>query len=165
MYACHCSWVCHKWFLVSLYSCKNFVIIVFKSLVSNKQLHTFPEGKVSQEDSPIRRLKWGTASLIVRAPVTPIILPIVHHGLQEVIVPTLLLFSYNLSLRFGLKHPTCMLANSFNANRFSPAPSGRVGNLFLHITKFSRHHFEEKLVLEPSFSCWLLWSEMNGGQN
>ncbi|XP_073102191.1 N-acylphosphatidylethanolamine synthase isoform X2 [Elaeis guineensis] len=28
-------------------------------------LHTFPEGKVSQESAPIRRLKWGTASLIV----------------------------------------------------------------------------------------------------
>ncbi|RVW81299.1 N-acylphosphatidylethanolamine synthase [Vitis vinifera] len=53
-------------------------------LLSNEQLHTFPEGKVSQEDSPITRLKWGTASLIVRAPVTPIVLPIVHHGLEEV---------------------------------------------------------------------------------
>ncbi|GAV58809.1 Acyltransferase domain-containing protein [Cephalotus follicularis] len=47
-------------------------------------LHTFPEGKVFQEDSPIRRLKWGTASLIVRSPVKPIVLPIVHHGFQEV---------------------------------------------------------------------------------
>ncbi|XP_007046409.2 PREDICTED: N-acylphosphatidylethanolamine synthase isoform X2 [Theobroma cacao] len=47
-------------------------------------LHTFPEGKVSQEDAPIRRLKWGTASLIVRAHVTPIVLPIVHCGLEEV---------------------------------------------------------------------------------
>lgn len=47
-------------------------------------LHTFPEGKVSQENEPIRRLKWGTASLIARAPVTPIVLPIVHHGFQEV---------------------------------------------------------------------------------
>ncbi|KAF2291659.1 hypothetical protein GH714_027938 [Hevea brasiliensis] len=47
-------------------------------------LHTFPEGKVLQEDAPIRRLKWGTASLIVRAPVTPIVLPIVHQGLGEV---------------------------------------------------------------------------------
>ncbi|KAK0592406.1 hypothetical protein LWI29_018572 [Acer saccharum] len=47
-------------------------------------LHTFPEGKVSQEDAPIRRLKWGTASLIVRAPVTPIVLPIVHQGFEEV---------------------------------------------------------------------------------
>lgn len=39
---------------------------------------------MSQEDAPIRRLKWGTASLIVRSPVTPIVLPIVHHGFEEV---------------------------------------------------------------------------------
>ncbi|KAL3527356.1 hypothetical protein ACH5RR_012012 [Cinchona calisaya] len=47
-------------------------------------LHTFPEGKVCQEDVPIRRLKWGTASLIARAPVTPIVLPIVHRGFEKV---------------------------------------------------------------------------------
>uniref|UniRef100_A0A804RM21 Tafazzin family protein n=1 Tax=Zea mays TaxID=4577 RepID=A0A804RM21_MAIZE len=49
-----------------------------------KQLHTFPEGKIAQEDQPIRRLKWGTASLIVRAPITPIVLPIVHSGFEKV---------------------------------------------------------------------------------
>jgi len=48
------------------------------------QLHTFPEGKVNQEEAPIRRLKWGTASLIARARITPIVLPIVHHGFHEV---------------------------------------------------------------------------------
>lgn len=48
------------------------------------QLHTFPEGKVNQEDVPVRRLKWGTASLIVRAPVTPIVLPIFHSGFEKV---------------------------------------------------------------------------------
>ncbi|KAK7250742.1 hypothetical protein RIF29_33378 [Crotalaria pallida] len=53
-------------------------------LKDGEWLHTFPEGKVYQEDAPIRRLKWGTASLIVRAPVTPIVLPVVHHGFQEV---------------------------------------------------------------------------------
>ncbi|RDY12284.1 N-acylphosphatidylethanolamine synthase [Mucuna pruriens] len=53
-------------------------------LKDGEWLHTFPEGKVFQEDAPIRRLKWGTASLIVRAPITPIVLPIVHHGFQEV---------------------------------------------------------------------------------
>ncbi|KAJ4874472.1 N-acylphosphatidylethanolamine synthase [Raphanus sativus] len=46
-------------------------------------LHTFPEGKVFQEDVPIRRLKWGTASLIARCPVTPIVLPIIHRGFDE----------------------------------------------------------------------------------
>ncbi|KAJ6417452.1 hypothetical protein OIU84_003216 [Salix udensis] len=52
-------------------------------LSDGEWLHTFPEGKVSQEDAPIRRLKWGTASLIVRSPVTPIVLPIVHRGFEE----------------------------------------------------------------------------------
>lgn len=47
-------------------------------------LHTFPEGKICQDDAPIRRLKWGTASLIDRAPVTPIVLPIIHRGFEEV---------------------------------------------------------------------------------
>lgn len=47
-------------------------------------LHTFPEGKISQENEPIRRLKWGTASLIVRADVTPVVLPIVHSGFEKV---------------------------------------------------------------------------------
>ncbi|KAK8653174.1 hypothetical protein V6N13_127184 [Hibiscus sabdariffa] len=44
----------------------------------------FRLGKVCQEDAPIRRLKWGTASLIVRSNVTPIVLPMVHGGFQEV---------------------------------------------------------------------------------
>ncbi|XP_068652616.1 N-acylphosphatidylethanolamine synthase isoform X2 [Aristolochia californica] len=47
-------------------------------------LHTFPEGKVCQGNGPIRRLKWGTASLIARASVTPIVLPIVHSGFEKV---------------------------------------------------------------------------------
>ncbi|KAE8776643.1 N-acylphosphatidylethanolamine synthase [Hordeum vulgare] len=47
-------------------------------------LHSFPEGKVAQDHQPIRRLKWGTASLIVRAPVIPIVLPIVHTGFEKV---------------------------------------------------------------------------------
>ncbi|THG04238.1 hypothetical protein TEA_026568 [Camellia sinensis var. sinensis] len=57
-------------------------------------LHTFPEGKVSQRNEPIRRLKWGTASLIARAPVTPIVLPIVHHGFQEVVLLSVLNVGY-----------------------------------------------------------------------
>ncbi|XP_058767785.1 N-acylphosphatidylethanolamine synthase isoform X2 [Vicia villosa] len=52
-------------------------------LNNGEWLHTFPEGKVYQDDAPIRRLKWGTASLIVRAPITPIVLPIIHHGFHE----------------------------------------------------------------------------------
>ncbi|XP_020579437.1 N-acylphosphatidylethanolamine synthase isoform X2 [Phalaenopsis equestris] len=53
-------------------------------LINGGWLHTFPEGKICQESVPIRRLKWGTASLIARAPVTPLVLPIVHCGFEKV---------------------------------------------------------------------------------
>ncbi|XP_062109844.1 N-acylphosphatidylethanolamine synthase-like [Humulus lupulus] len=55
-----------------------------EKLSTGSWLHIFPEGKVAEEDAPIRRLKWGTASLIARAATTPIVLPIVHHGFDEV---------------------------------------------------------------------------------
>lgn len=47
-------------------------------------LHAFPEGKLSQEGGPMRRLKWGVASLISRADVKPIVLPIAHSGFEKV---------------------------------------------------------------------------------
>ncbi|KAG0587953.1 hypothetical protein KC19_2G204100 [Ceratodon purpureus] len=48
-------------------------------------LNTFPEGKISQEGGPLRRLKWGTGSLIARAKVSPIVLPIGHSGFEKMI--------------------------------------------------------------------------------
>ncbi|KAF9673050.1 hypothetical protein SADUNF_Sadunf11G0108600 [Salix dunnii] len=78
---------------------------VFRTLVHYCQLHTFPEGKVSQEDAPIRRLKWGTASLIVRSPVTPIVLPIVHRGFEEVMPESFL---------FGRRPPFPLCNKSIN---------------------------------------------------
>ncbi|XP_078438385.1 phospholipid/glycerol acyltransferase family protein [Wolffia australiana] len=47
-------------------------------------LHTFPEGKIYQNCGPISRLKWGTASLIHRSPVPPLVLPIFHSGFEKV---------------------------------------------------------------------------------
>ncbi|XP_062113683.1 N-acylphosphatidylethanolamine synthase-like [Humulus lupulus] len=72
-------------------------------------LHIFPEGIVSPEDAPIRRLKWGTASLIARATITPIVLPIVHRGFEQVMPqsapygrrPLLPLSNKNISISVG----------------------------------------------------------------
>ncbi|KAK7262802.1 hypothetical protein RJT34_30383 [Clitoria ternatea] len=63
---------------------QNHMNEALERLSDGEWLHTFPEGKVYQEDVPIRRLKWGTASLVARAPITPIVLPIVHHGFDKV---------------------------------------------------------------------------------
>ncbi|CAN1176443.1 N-acylphosphatidylethanolamine synthase [Linum perenne] len=74
-----------RWVLAAEDICfRNSLYSHFFRSFLNEQLHTFPEGKVNQEIAPVRRLKWGTASLIVRSPVTPIVLPIVHRGFQEV---------------------------------------------------------------------------------
>ncbi|XP_024536046.1 N-acylphosphatidylethanolamine synthase [Selaginella moellendorffii] len=47
-------------------------------------MHTFPEGKVCQEHGPLRRFKWGVGSLVARAAVPPIVLPIGHTGFDQV---------------------------------------------------------------------------------
>jgi hypothetical protein len=57
----------------------NYFIMTY----SNSCIHSLKE-KIAQDDQPIRRLKWGTANLIVRAPITPIVLPIVHSGFEKV---------------------------------------------------------------------------------
>eukprot|EP00250_Pteridium_aquilinum_P008522 c18011_g1_i2 orf=28-945(+) len=72
-------------------------------------VHTFPEGKISQENGPIRRLKWGIASLIARSLVSPIVLPICHSGFEKVMPenywygrrPLLPLWFKNISIVVG----------------------------------------------------------------
>eukprot|EP00271_Cylindrocystis_brebissonii_P012541 TRINITY_DN3122_c0_g1_i1.p1 TRINITY_DN3122_c0_g1~~TRINITY_DN3122_c0_g1_i1.p1 ORF type:complete len:425 (+),score=41.89 TRINITY_DN3122_c0_g1_i1:205-1479(+) len=47
-------------------------------------VHWFPEGKVQQEHLPIKRMKWGVASVIARCSVPPIVLCIGHSGYEQV---------------------------------------------------------------------------------
>ncbi|KAH9302971.1 hypothetical protein KI387_014554 [Taxus chinensis] len=62
-------------------------------------LHTFPEGKISQGRGPMRRLKWGTASLIARSSITPIVLPIAHSGFEKVNVFATIIFLLSVGHR------------------------------------------------------------------
>lgn len=47
-------------------------------------LHSFPQGKVMQDDVALPRLKWGVGRLIARAAVPPIVLPLAHSGFERV---------------------------------------------------------------------------------
>ncbi|KAG6551349.1 hypothetical protein Mapa_007135 [Marchantia paleacea] len=71
-------------------------------------LHTFPEGKLSQEEGPMRRLKWGTASLIARASVQPIVLPIAHSGYEKVL-PENYMFGRRPLLPLAMKRITIVV--------------------------------------------------------
>lgn len=51
-------------------------------------LHTFPEGKITQEHLPIKRMKWGVASVIARCSNPPIVLCIGLSGFEKVMPET-----------------------------------------------------------------------------
>ncbi|XP_012227808.1 tafazzin [Linepithema humile] len=47
-------------------------------------VHVFPEGKVNMLKENMR-LKWGVGRLILESPVTPIVIPICHLGMDQVL--------------------------------------------------------------------------------
>ena len=59
-------------------------VLILHLFFFHLQLHTFPEGKICQDNAPIGRLKWGVASLIAKARVQPIVLPVCHSGFEKV---------------------------------------------------------------------------------
>lgn len=48
-------------------------------------IHVFPEGRVVPDSAALRtRLKWGVGRLILESPRAPLLLPIVHQGLEQI---------------------------------------------------------------------------------
>lgn len=119
-------------------------------------LHTFPEGKISQENGPIGRLKWGTASLIARATVPPIVLPVCHSGFEKVMPekywlgrrPLLPLCSKNISIVVG--EP--MQFDISSLRQTAEEKTGEPSNFPEMIAGVTKEHQREERILQWLYS-------------
>ncbi|XP_054277859.1 tafazzin [Macrosteles quadrilineatus] len=78
----------------------NFCI---EQLGRGQWVHVFPEGRVNMTKEFIR-LKWGVGRMILESPVTPVVIPIWHIGMDEVLPndpPYILKTGKKVTFNFG----------------------------------------------------------------
>lgn len=63
---------------------QNAVNFCIERLCRGEWVHIFPEGKVNMTKEDMR-LKWGVGRMIYESPVTPIVIPIWHIGMDDVL--------------------------------------------------------------------------------
>lgn len=82
---------------------QDAVDFCIEQLAKGGWVHVFPEGKVNMTKENMR-LKWGVGRMIFESPVTPIVVPIWHIGMDDVLPnepPYVLKFRKNLTFNYG----------------------------------------------------------------
>ncbi|XP_066157614.1 tafazzin [Euwallacea fornicatus] len=82
---------------------QDAVDFMIEKLAKGEWVHVFPEGKVNMTKECLR-LKWGVGRMILESPVPPIVVPIWHIGMDDVLPnepPYVLRLRKNLTFNYG----------------------------------------------------------------
>lgn len=102
------------------------VDLCIEKLAAGEWLHIFPEGKVNMTKEHLR-FKWGVGRMIYECPVVPIIVPIWHEGMDEVLPnypPYILKFGKKITINIGEPIDISELVNGLKADN-TPEPIAR----------------------------------------
>lgn len=96
----------------------NFCI---EKLSKGNWVHVFPEGRVNMTKE-FMRLKWGVGRMIMESPVTPVVVPIWHIGMDDVlpnVPPYILKTGKKLTFNFGEPIELTELLNNLKSTKAS----------------------------------------------
>ncbi|CAL7944221.1 unnamed protein product [Xylocopa violacea] len=99
-----------------------------EKLTAGDWVHVFPEGKVNMFKENIR-LKWGVGRLIMESPVTPIVIPIYHLGMDQILPnepPYLLRFRKKVTMNYGEPIDFSELVQKLRATKASDTEARKV---------------------------------------
>nr|BAN21073.1 taz protein [Riptortus pedestris] len=91
-------------------------------------VHIFPEGRVNLEKQFIR-FKWGVGRLIYESPITPIIIPIWHIGMEDILpnkTPYIFRAGKLLTLNFGKPIDLSSVLLKLRSENVSPETARKV---------------------------------------
>lgn len=71
-------------YLITVFSLQDAVNFCIEILARGEWLHVFPEGKVNMTKE-LLRLKWGLGRMVYESPVVPIVIPLWHVGMEEIL--------------------------------------------------------------------------------
>jgi len=91
-------------------------------------VHVFPEGKVNMTKEKLR-LKWGVGRMVYESPVSPIVIPIWHIGMDEILPnepPYYLRFGKRVTYNFGKPIDLSQIIKKLRESNVSDVEARRV---------------------------------------
>lgn len=125
------------------------VDLCIKKLAIGEWVHIFPEGKVNMTKEHLR-FKWGVGRMIYEAPIVPIIIPIWHLGMDDVLPnypPYIFKFGKKITVNVGEPIDINDLVNELKSKN-TPEPEAR---------KIITDHLQEKMTvsIEQRQAHWI----------